>query len=50
MYTRVQTAFDGQTITLAKSIGARPTGTYLAKDQGILSVMFRAQRAFVTSE
>jgi len=28
----------------------RPTGTYTAKDQGILSVVFRAQRSFATSE
>jgi hypothetical protein len=37
-------------VTLAKAQGARPTGSYTAKDLGILSVYFRAQRAFVTGE
>jgi hypothetical protein len=31
-------------------VGLRPTGTYTAKDQGILSVVFRAQRSFATGE
>jgi hypothetical protein len=44
LYTGVETAFEGQTITVGKAQGARPTGAYLAKDQGILSVMVRAQR------
>jgi hypothetical protein len=48
LYTRVETAFSGDTISLSKAQGARPTGSYLAKDEGILSVMFRAQRNFVT--
>src|SRR5215510_8457828 len=48
MYSRIETMFDGQAITLAKAQGARPTGAYTAKDDGILSVMFRAQRAFAT--
>jgi hypothetical protein len=39
---------DGQTISLGKAQGARPTGLYTAKDQGILAVVFRAQRAFAT--
>src|SRR6185369_8181982 len=43
-YTRVETAFDGQTVSLSKTQGLRPTGLYTAKDQGIISVMFRAQR------
>ena len=47
-YTRVETAFDGQTVSLSKAQGLRPTGLYTAKDQGILAVTFRAQRAFVT--
>jgi Porin subfamily len=47
-YTRVGTAFDGQTITLSKTQGARPTGVYTAKDQGIVAVGFRAVRAFAT--
>ena len=50
LYTRVETGFDGQQITLTKAQGARPTGTYTAKDDGILSVVFRAQRSFATSE
>jgi hypothetical protein len=50
LWTQVQTAFDGQTISLAKAQGARPTGSYTAKDLGILSVTFRAQRSFATSE
>jgi hypothetical protein len=50
LYTRVETGFDGQTLTLTKTQGARPTGLYTAKDDGILSVTFRAQRSFATSE
>jgi hypothetical protein len=49
-YTRIETAFSGENVTLSKAIGARPTGTYLAKDQGILAVVFRAQRSFATAE
>jgi hypothetical protein len=45
MYTRVDTAFDGQVLTLAKN-GARPAGLYTVKDQGLTSVMFRAQRTW----
>jgi hypothetical protein len=45
-YSRVVTAFDGQTVSLNKSAGLRPTGLYTAKDQGILAVTFRAQRTF----
>jgi hypothetical protein len=48
LYSRVETAFDGQTISLSKTQGARPTGLYTAKDQGILAVVFRAQRSFAT--
>ena len=48
LYTRIETAFDGQTVTLAKAQGLRPTGSYTAKDQGILSVGFRAVRSFAT--
>src|SRR6266568_4071643 len=50
LYARVQTAFDGQTVSLSKTAGLRPTGNYTAKDQGIVSVMFRAQRVFATAE
>jgi Porin subfamily len=50
LWSRVETAFNGQTVTLAKAQGARPTGVYTAKDLGILSVAFRAVRAFATGE
>jgi porin-like protein len=50
LYSRVETAFSGQTVSLSKAAGLRPSGLYTAKDQGILSVMFRAQRVFATSE
>jgi porin-like protein len=50
LYTRIETAFDGQTVTLSKTVGLRPTGTYTAKDQGIVSVIFRAQRSFASGE
>ena len=42
----VETAFAGQQVTLTKTQGARPTGAYTAKDQGITAVAFRAQRGF----
>jgi hypothetical protein len=48
LYTRIETAFEGQQVTLAKTTGARPTGAYTARDQGILSVGFRAVRSFAT--
>jgi len=44
-FTEVETAFAG-TASLAGAIGARPTGLYTIKDQGIVSVIFRAQRTF----
>jgi hypothetical protein len=50
LYTRVETAFEGQAVTLSKTQGLRPTGVYTAKDQGIVSVHFRAQRAFASGE
>jgi hypothetical protein len=49
-YTRIESAFDGQSVSLSKTQGLRPTGSYTAKDQGILAVVFRAQRSFATSE
>jgi hypothetical protein len=49
LYTRVETAFEGELVTLTKAQGARPTGVYTARDQGILSVGFRAVRAFGTA-
>jgi hypothetical protein len=45
LYTGIETAFEGQTVTLAKN-GARPGGTYTAKNLGLTSVMFRAQRTW----
>jgi hypothetical protein len=50
LYTRVETAFDGQTVSLSKTTGLRPTGVYTAKDMGILAVTFRIQRSFATGE
>src|SRR5262245_23480219 len=50
VYTRIETAFEGETVSLSKAVGARPTGSYLAKDQGILAVTFRAQRSFATAD
>jgi len=35
-------------VSLAKAQGLRPTGLYTAKDQGIISVGFRAVRSFAT--
>jgi hypothetical protein len=44
LYTGVNTAFAGETFTLSKAQGARPSGVYTARNLGITSVMFRAQR------
>ncbi len=46
MYSNVETAFKGAQVSLAKATGARPTGVYTARDQGIVSVVFRAARRF----
>jgi hypothetical protein len=43
MYVQIDSGFDGQQITLARS-GARPGGAYTAKDEHSLNVIFRAQR------
>jgi hypothetical protein len=43
LYTGIDTALAGP-ITIASARGLRPTGAYTAKDRGITSVMFRAQR------
>ena len=48
LYTRIESAFAGETVSLAKAQGLRPTGLYTAKDQGIISVGFRAVRSFAT--
>ena len=46
LYTGIDSAMDGSTITLSKAQGARPTGVYTAKNLGITSVIFRAQRSW----
>ena len=50
MYTGIETAMDGSTVTLSKAQGARPTGVYTAKNLGITSVIFRAQRTWGTGD
>jgi hypothetical protein len=45
MYTRIETAMEGL-VRVGTAQGLRPTGVYSAQDDGILSVMFRAQRGF----
>src|SRR6266704_1290280 len=50
LYTRIESAFDGQSVSLSKTQGLRPSGSYTAKDQGILAVTFRAQRSFATGD
>jgi len=47
---RIESAFDGQTLSLSKTQGCVRPAAYTAKDQGILSVVFRAQRSFATGE
>ena len=51
-WTQVWTAFNGTTAVLTPNpvIGARPAGTYAINNQGIFSVMFRAQRNFNTGD
>src|SRR4030095_5876230 len=47
LYTGIESpAFDGTVITLSKAIGARPTGAYTVRNNGILSAVFRARRDF----
>ena len=46
LYTFINSAFDGNIITLNKTTGARPSGAYAAKSQGILSFVFRAQKTW----
>jgi hypothetical protein len=46
MYNGIDSAVEGATITLSKTQGARPTGVYTAKNLGITSVIFRAQRSW----
>jgi hypothetical protein len=46
MYNGIETATDGATISLSKAQGNRPTGSYTARNLGITSVIFRAQRSW----
>ena len=46
LYTASSRRSTAQTVTLGKAQGARPTGVYTAKNLGITSVMFRAQRTW----
>ncbi len=46
MYTGIDSAMDGQTVTLTTKQGNRPSGVYSAKNLGITSVVFRAQRTW----
>jgi hypothetical protein len=45
-YVMIGTAFGGQTITLTKTVGGRPTGAYVAQDRNIFVVALRANRGF----
>ena len=44
MYSRLQTAFGG-TATVNGAV-AQPTQSFVVKDQGVLSAIFRVQRNF----
>ena len=46
MYTGIESAMDGQTVSIATKQGNRPSGVYSAKNLGITSVIFRAQRSW----
>jgi len=46
LYTGIDTAMAGSTVTLANKQGNRPSGAYTAKNLGNLSVIFRAQRSW----
>ncbi len=50
MYTSIETAAEGATITLTAKQGARPSGAYVSRNQGITSVIFRAQRTWGGSD
>jgi porin-like protein len=50
MYTGIDSAMSGSTVTLTSKQGARPSGVYTAKDLGITSVIFRAQRSWGTGD
>jgi hypothetical protein len=42
----VGTAFNNQLVTLTKAIGNRPTGVYVAKNEGVATFVFRARKDF----
>jgi hypothetical protein len=46
LYTFIDSAYDGQLVTLSKATGARPSGAYAAKSQGIVSVVGRVQKTW----
>jgi len=46
LYTHISTAYEGQTLVIGNQQGYRPSGLYLAKNQGIWSGVFRANLAF----
>jgi hypothetical protein len=46
MYNGIDTANEGGLVTLTTKQGNRPTGVYTAKNLGITSVIFRAQRTW----
>jgi hypothetical protein len=49
MYMQVDTAFEGP-VSLNGGIASRPTGGYTAKNLGIASVIFRANRSFPAAD
>jgi hypothetical protein len=49
LYTQIETAMKGEQIEIERT-GARPAGVYDLKDQGIWSVVFRAQRSFASGD
>jgi hypothetical protein len=46
MYTKIESEADGATVGLGAKVGNRPSGTYQVRNQGITSVIFRAQRSW----
>jgi len=45
LYTQIESEVEGTNVTLNRN-GARPAGVYAVSDQGITSVIFRAQRSW----
>jgi hypothetical protein len=46
MYTGIDSAVEGQAVNVNSRVGDRPTGAYTARNLGITSVIFRAQRSW----